>query len=87
MTKLTLIKTVANLSVGLSVSKVTKDIISNNTSPENLVDTAEIAVGSLVLGSMVAGQASDYVETAIDKAASFVQTMKDKRSAKTETTE
>lgn len=54
------------LAAGLGVSKVTKDIITNNTTVETTTDKVEVAVGSAVLGMMVADAASEYVTRRLD---------------------
>jgi hypothetical protein len=63
-----LIKAVANIATVLSVTKVTRDIIANNTVIETGFDQARVWIGSFVIGGMIAEQASEHVDKRIDGA-------------------
>lgn len=76
MNKLAIAKLVVNLAAGVGVSKVTHDIISNNVNVDSTEDKIKVAVGSLVLGSMVADLASSYVNTRVDLVARVWQNRK-----------
>lgn len=45
-----------------SVNKTVAEVIRNNTNPQTVAQAAAIWTGSLVIGSMVASHASNYVE-------------------------
>ena len=76
MTKLGLAKLVINVATGIGVAKVTNDIISTNVNVESTEDRIKVALGSLVIGSMVGEMASDHVNAKIDAVASFWQNRK-----------
>jgi len=76
MSKLSLIKSAANIVVGSSVAKVVNDVIKNNTDAETVADQAKIAVGSVVLGCMVADHAKAYVHKPIDAIAQMLEDRK-----------
>jgi hypothetical protein len=63
-----LIKAAANIATVLSVTKVTRDIIANNTVIETGFDQARVWIGSFVIGGMIAEQASEHVDKRIDGA-------------------
>lgn len=67
MTKLELTKTVVNVIVGAGASKVTADIIKNNTNPENVKDIVTTTSASFVMGMMVADATKEYTNTKIDE--------------------
>jgi hypothetical protein len=52
----------------LGVSKVVNDIIRNNTVVTNTIDAVKVSVGSLVVGSMIAQQATKHVNERMDAA-------------------
>lgn len=52
--------------VAFSVGHVIKNLIQNNLEPENRLQRAEVAIGSFVLGGIVADQAVAYVDNFID---------------------
>lgn len=64
--KLALSKMAINFAAGAGVSKVVNDIIKNNTEVETVKDALEVAIGSLVLGSMAADAGSKHVNTKVD---------------------
>lgn len=63
-----LIKAVANIATVMSVTKVTKDIIVNNTEVVTGFDQARVWIGSFVIGGMMAESASAHVDRRIDGA-------------------
>lgn len=69
MTKLAIAKFVINLAAGVGVSKVTNDIISNNVTVNSTEDRIKVAIGSVVLGSMISDMASEHVSKSIDQMA------------------
>lgn len=66
MSKLSIAKLAINLITGAGISKIVNDIITTNTIIETTEDTVKVAVGSIVLGSMIADHASDHVNAKID---------------------
>jgi hypothetical protein len=80
MTKLGIAKLVINIAAGLGVSKITNDIITTNTTVNDNGDKIKVAIGSLVIGSMVGEMASDHVNAKIDAVANLWQSRKIKTS-------
>lgn len=62
-------KQIATIVVGFSTSGIIKGIIKNNVATETAFEKANVLVGSLVLGGIVADASKTYVETKIDKLA------------------
>jgi hypothetical protein len=54
-------KLAVHLTASLGVTKVINDIIKNNTNVVTTADGIKVAVGSLVLGSMIVEQAGNHV--------------------------
>jgi len=50
----------------IGVSKVINDIITNNTNVVTTADAVKVMTGSIVLGSMIAEQASNHVNNRVD---------------------
>lgn len=76
MSKLAFVKLAADVVTGVGVSKIVHDIISNNVTIISNGDRIKVAVGSMVIGSMIAEAASSHVHAKIDKAAEFWQNRK-----------
>lgn len=76
MNKLDIIKSVATVASSLAVGKVTHDIIANNVNVDNTEDRIKVAVGSFVIGGMVAQAASHHVHASIDEVAQFFRNRK-----------
>jgi hypothetical protein len=76
MTKLDVVKLVINVAAGIGVSKVTNDVITNNVNVDSTGDQIKVAIGSVVIGSMIGEMASDHVNRRIDKIASIWQNRK-----------
>jgi hypothetical protein len=66
--KINLAKFGINLISTVGVSKVVRDIISNNTDVETTADAVKVWAGSLVIGGMVAERASEHVNRRVDGA-------------------
>lgn len=67
MDKLAVFKKVTTCVVGIGVGKIVHSIIENNiTTSENLPSRAAMAVGSYVLGMMIADEARAFTERKID---------------------
>lgn len=82
--KLALAKMAINLIAGAGVSKVVNDVIRNNTTLETPRDVAEVWVGSVVIGSMVADAGQKHVNAKLDKAVAWWEERKTKANAETE---
>lgn len=54
-------KLAVNVIASVGVSKVVNDFVRNNTTTETTADAVKVAVGSLVIGSIVADAASKHV--------------------------
>lgn len=87
MSKLAFVKLAADVVTGVGVSKIVHDIISNNVTIISNGDRIKVAVGSMVIGSMIAEAASSHVHAKIDKAAEFWQNRKATKNTTEETTE
>lgn len=66
MTKLGFAKLAINVAAGMGVSKVVNDVISNNTNIDSTEDQIKVAIGSVVIGSMIAEKASEHVNAKVD---------------------
>jgi hypothetical protein len=80
MSKLAIAKLVINVATGMGVSKITNDIITNNTTVETTEDQIKVAIGSIVIGSMVAERASEHVNTKVDKIVEMWQGRKETKT-------
>lgn len=58
----------AQICATIGVSKVIGDVIKNNVNIVTGVDAARVKVGTAVLGTLITGQATRYVESVIDGA-------------------
>jgi len=76
MTKLGIAKLVINVAAGMGVAKVTDDFIKSNTTVESTEDRIKVAIGSIVLGSMVSQAASNHVNAKVDTIVNFWQNRK-----------
>jgi F0F1-type ATP synthase beta subunit len=81
MSKARIAKLAVKYAAGLGVSKVINDIISNNTTVDNTEDQIKVAVGSLVLGSIVMDHASEHVDAKLQKVSDWYN---DRQDAKKE---
>lgn len=67
--KSTVVKTtkiIVRTVVGFSAGFVVGNVIGNNTNPESTLQYAEVAIGSAVIGLMVADYAGQYTDRLID---------------------
>ena len=74
--KINLAKFGINLISTVGVSKVVRDIISNNTDVETTADAVKVWAGSVVIGGMVAERASEHVNRRVDGAVSWYENRK-----------
>lgn len=65
--KLKLIKATINFAVTASTSKIIKEIIQNNTDPVTLADKAQVLVGSVALGGLIADATSKYTDEQVNE--------------------
>lgn len=77
MSGLTVAKLAVNIVSSLGVSKILSDVIKNNTTIETVVDKILVHSGSLVLGTMVVGKASDHVNATMDGAINKIRKSKE----------
>jgi hypothetical protein len=75
-----MLKAVANIATVLSVSKITKDVITNNTDVITGADQARVWFGSFVIGGMVAERASEHVDRRIDGALAWYDNFQSKKN-------
>lgn len=74
--QLTILKLATNLVASASVWKVVNDVIRHNVSIQTTGDAVKVWTGSLIIGSMVADQASQHVNKNFDKAAEWLESRK-----------
>lgn len=77
MSKFAIAKMAINFVAGASVSKVVNDVIRNNTTVETTWDAAEVWMGSVVIGSMVADAGSKHVNHKMDRIAAWWESRDD----------
>lgn len=70
------IKFVAKVATTIGVGHTIGNIIKNNTTPENGAETAQIFVGSYVLGAMITHHAVNHVESQVDQVATWYKNRK-----------
>jgi hypothetical protein len=81
--KLPMFRLATQLVASIGVSKVINDIITNNTRVETAADAVKVWTGSIVIGSMIAEQAVNHVNSRIDQASAWLKS----REAENATTE
>lgn len=69
----------AQLVASVGVSKVVKDIITNNTTVETAADNAQVWVGAVVIGTMATDAASDFTTKKIEKTVAAVRKFKNRK--------
>jgi hypothetical protein len=74
--QLNLLKLATNVVASASVWKVVNDVIRHNVSVQTTADAVKVWTGSLIIGSMVADQASQHVNKNFDKAAEWLENRK-----------
>jgi len=84
MNKLEVTKLVVATIVGSGTSKITSQIIANNTNPVTTFDKITNAAGSIVIGAMAAKQTKDYAGAEIDRYAALWNETKSKDTAPSE---
>jgi hypothetical protein len=72
-----IVRLAVHLVSSVGVSKVVNDIIRNNTDVVTTADAVKVAAGGLVIGSMVAEQASRHVTARLDDVLAWYQNRKD----------
>lgn len=85
MSKLSIAKTVINVIVGSSAAYCTSAVIESAVEPESTEEKVKLAVGSIVIGSMVASQAKQHVDNGIDSVVEIWQNRKSDKTAETVT--
>lgn len=65
--KLALAKTAVRFASALGSSKIVHDIIQNNCTVSTTADKVKVAIGSVVIGSMIADHVSSYVDVKFDE--------------------
>lgn len=74
--KIKTVKAVVNTVVGASVGFVVQTLIEASIKPQNTRDKVKLAVGSYVIGAMVADVAKSWTAKKIDGAAKTINDMK-----------
>lgn len=67
MNKLNTFKLVARLVVGSGTATISNAIIRNNVEPTNLIQTINVAVASVVIGSMASEATRQHTDRRIDE--------------------
>jgi hypothetical protein len=73
---LPLTRLAVHVIASIGVSKVINDIITNNTNVATTADAVKVATGSIVLGSMIADQASKHVNDRINAVVAWNESRK-----------
>ena len=81
--QIALIKLATNVVASASVWKVVNDVIRSHVTIENTADVVKVWTGSLIIGSMVADQASKHVNTQFDKGLAWLENRKDEIKVET----
>jgi hypothetical protein len=84
MNKTDITKAVVAFVVGAGTSKIVKEIIKNNTTPDKVTDKAAIMIASYVLGAIAADASKQWTDAKIDK---LIAWWTDKFKAMAESTE
>ena len=71
MTKLDITKNVATAVVGMGTTRITVQVIKNNTNPQTVTDKVTMVAGAVVIGQMAADATKSYTSAKIDEAASW----------------
>ena len=66
MTKTEIAKRVTSAIVGFTTAGVVRQIITNNTTPEDVVDKAAVLIGTHVLGAIAADASKKWTDEKID---------------------
>ena len=66
MNKLELVKAATKFVVGSSVSFCAANVIRNNVNPTNILQSAEVVVGSVAIGMMAAEHTETWTNKKID---------------------
>lgn len=69
MTKLEIAKAATSFIVSVGASKITAQIIKNNTNPESVTEAVAMTGGAIVLGMIVADATKKYTDNMIDEIA------------------
>lgn len=81
--KMSIPRLAIHLIASIGVSKVVNDVIVNNTNVQTTADAVKVWTGSIVLGSIIAEQASKHVETRMNDAAAWYANRKTATAATT----
>ena len=68
-----LVKLGINVVASASVWKIVNDVIKTNVAIETGADVVKVWTGSLIIGSMVADQASKHVNEKLDSALAWME--------------
>jgi hypothetical protein len=79
--QINLVKLGVNLVASASVWKVVNDVIRNNVTIQTNADVVKVWTGSLIIGSMVADQASKHVNEKVDQVGDWWEHRKDEKEA------
>jgi hypothetical protein len=71
--QINLLKLATNVVASASVWKVVNDVIRHNVSVQTTADQVKVWTGSMIIGSMVADQASQHVNKNFDKAVEWLE--------------
>lgn len=74
--QISLLKISVNIVSSASVWKIVSDVIRHNVAIETTADAVKVWTGSLILGSMVADQASTHVNNQLDRGLEWLENRK-----------
>ena len=81
MTKKDITKAIVCNVVGFSTSFTIANLIRRNLDTDSKLQNAEIWVGSVVVGAMIADRAREFVSTEIDEIDEMITSIKSMRTA------
>lgn len=87
MTKLDIVKAVATFIVGAGTTKITRDIIANNTNADTLAEKVAVTSAAVVIGTMASEKTKAYTDSKIDEIAKAWTDAKSKTKDEKTTTE
>lgn len=75
--QISLFRVGVNIVSSVSVWKIVSDVIRHNVAIESTADAVKVWTGSLIVGSMIADQASTHVNNQLDKGIAWLEHRKD----------
>jgi hypothetical protein len=81
MDKIDITKKIATFIVGVGTGKIAGAIISNNISPDGIIEKVTVVSAAFVIGAMAGDATKQYTGAKIDEAVAFVNQIRSERKA------